>query len=72
MRIGCGSAYHWSLARRLKDIVEEAIILDHHIDWPSLRTPGGERGGDEIQRNHSRRSQEHCRKILWPGWLRLG
>lgn len=31
MRVGCGSATIGLFARHLKDVVEEAIILDHHI-----------------------------------------
>lgn len=41
MRIGCGSATIGLFARRLKDIVDEAIILDHHIIGLLSEHPAG-------------------------------
>jgi hypothetical protein len=41
MRIGCGSATIGLFARRLKDIVDEAIILDHHITGLLSEHPAG-------------------------------
>ena len=45
MRIGCGSATIGLFARRLKDIVEEAIILDHHIIGLLSEHPAGREVG---------------------------
>jgi 6-hydroxynicotinate reductase len=41
MRIGCGSATIGLFARKLKDIVDEAIILDHHITGLLSEHPAG-------------------------------
>jgi len=45
MRIGCGSATIGLFARRLKDIVDEAIILDHHIIGLLSEHPAGKEVG---------------------------